>query len=431
MKNIDFKRFFSLILSVCIALSIVSFSSFADNKDKAIAGGVDELNYEVMNPAKNLYLKVPQKNKIILGSTFQIMYRLSPKKSDDFVTYKNFNKDVVKVNEDGLVTAIGYGEARVQLKTSSGKGKYVYFTVTDINGISQTELKKGEATAIELPDKFKMIKKGDSFQITPVFYPLGIYDNVTYMSSTPDVVSVSQTGAVTALKAGTAVVTVTTDDGISAALNITVYNSLFKGIDVSKWQGDIDWGKVSADGVDFAMIRSSYGSKNTDTKLKKNVSGCEKNGINYGFYHYTYAESVAEAREEARYFLKTIKNYDPTYPVVLDIEEEHFKKMSRKKVTDIIVAFVEVIENAGYYAMVYSSPTFFNDYTNISRLVDYDIWIACWGDEDRLNFYYDGHYGMWQYSSTGNINGIDGDTDLNYAFKDYAAVIKKNGLNKG
>ena len=452
MKNINLKKIVSILMSACMMFSLMSFSASAEtleaidsiddtavteenaddktDEDSAAAGNFNEDNKEVTTPAKKIRLKTAQRNNIVIGKTFQIKYSLTPSKSDDYVTFRNYNRDIVKVDENGLVTAIGYGTAKVQLKAGSGAEKNIYFIVTDINGNEQTELVKGDATSISFVDQFATIRKGKTFQIEPIFYPLGIYDDVTYTSSNSKIASVSKTGLVKALKAGSAVIIVKTDDGISAEFNITVYDDIFKGIDVSKWQNDINWKKVSADGIDFAMIRSSYGSEHTDEKLKKNVAGCEKYGIDYGFYHYTYAKSDSEARKEAKYFLKTIKNYDPTYPVVLDIEEEYFKKMSRKKVTDIIVAFMEELENAGYYAMIYSSPNFINNYTDFSRLTKYDIWIACWGDEDRLNSYYDGHYGMWQYSSTGSVRGITGDVDLDYAYKDYAYIIEKNGLNK-
>ena len=182
-------------------------------------------------------------------------------------------------------------------------------------------------------------------------------------------------------------------------------------------------------GIDFAMIRSSYGNMHTDEKLAENVAGCEKYGIPYGFYHYSYADSTAEAKKEARYFLSVIKKYSPEYPIVLDIENDHFKSMSRKQVTNIILAFVKEVENAGYYVSIYSFAKFFNDYVDMSKIENYDIWIACWGDEERLNSFYDGPYGMWQYSATGSVNGIDGEVDLDYAYKDYADRIRKAGLN--
>ena len=401
-----------------------------NNKDTAVAGKNNEDNREVTIPAKSVRLKTSQQNKIKIGDTFQIKYGLTPSKSDDYVTYRNFNKDVVKVDENGLVTAIGYGKAKIQIKATSGRHRNIYFTVTDLDGNVQAELVKGEATGLDFVNKYLMVKKGETAQIEPIFYPLGIYDNVTYESSDKSIATVSETGLVTAKKTGSAIITVTTDDDISAEVEINVYGAFYKGIDVSKWQGTIDWKKVSKEDIDFVMIRSSYGYEDTDPKLKANVKGCEKYDIDYGFYHYTYARNVSEAKKEAKYFLKTIKKYSPDYPIVLDIEEAFYNKMSKKKVTDIVVTFMEELENAGYYAMIYSSPSFINDNLEASRIKDYDIWIACWGDKEKLNTYYDGHYGMWQYTDEGRINGIDEDVDLNYAYKDYAGTIDKFGLNK-
>lgn len=404
-------------------------SSLKFDKDP-VAGQNIESKKEVTIPARNIKLKTAQKNKIIIGKSFQIKYSFSPLKSDDYVTYRNFNKNVVKVDENGLVTAIGYGTAKIQLETTKGKKKNIYFTVTDENGTVQTELVKGEATKIDFVNQFALLKKGTTKQIEPIFYPLGIYDNVTYESNDTNIATVSSTGLVTAVKPGETFITVTTDDGITAYFEVTVYKEFFKGIDVSKWQGSIDWKKVSQEDIDYVMIRSSYGYEDTDPKLKINVKGCEKYGIDYGFYHYTYAKNISEAKKEAKYFLKTIKNYSPDYPLVLDIEEAFYNKMSRKSVTDIVVTFMEELEEAGYFAMIYCSPTFITDNLDASRIKDYDIWIACWGNEEKLNTYYSGHYGMWQYSDEGSVNGISEDVDLNYAYKDYAAIIDKYGLNK-
>lgn len=464
MKKVKFKQLISMLAAACMTISALGLPVFADNDDieetiaseqdlefegeeytdadtenipdggndpddSAIAGSFNDDVKEVAVPARNIKLKSLQRNTIKIGETFQIEYRFSPNKSDDYVTYRNFNKSIVKVDENGLVTAIGYGTAKIQIKATSGVKKNVYFTVTDAEGNENAETVRGEVTSIELLDKNVMIRSGKQVQIEPVLYPLGIYSELTYKSKNNSVAEVSSSGVVTAVGAGSAEITVTAESGVSAVMNVTVYNDVFRGIDVSKWQGNINWKKVSLSGIDFAMIRSSFGSEHTDEKLKANVEGCEKYGISYGFYHYTYASTVAEARREAKYFLKTIKNYKPEYPVVLDIEEEHFKKMSRKQVTDIIVAFMTELEKAGYYASVYSYANFFRDCVNMSKMSKYDIWIASWGDEEKLNSVYDGHYGMWQYSASGKVNGISGDVDLDYAYKDYPAAIKRNGLN--
>lgn len=453
MKNVKFKRIISLLTAVCLIMSAVGFSAFADNDDivevpaseedyidsapeyipdgetesnadatrddNAVAGGSSEDNKEVTLPAKNIRLKTSQQNKIKIGDTFQIQYKFTPLKSDDYVTYKSFDQKIVKVDENGLVTAVGYGKTKIRIKASSGVKKNIYFTVTDEDGNENANAVKGEVQSIELSDKNAMVRVGKQIQIEPVLYPLGISDELTYTSMNTSVVKVTRSGLVTAAGEGTTLVIVTASSGVSAEFSVTVYSDVFRGIDISKWQGDIDWKKVSLSGVDFAMIRSSFGSENIDEKLKANVAGCEKYGISYGFYHYTYAATVSEARLEARYFLNAIKNYNPGYPVVLDIEEDFYKKMTRKQVTDIIVAFMTELEKAGYYAALYTNPTFVRDFIDAPRISGYDIWIACWGDEERLNSHYDGKYVMWQYSATGRVNGISGDVDLDYSYRDY------------
>lgn len=393
------------------------------------AGHSNEDQKEVTVPARSIRINGAQKVTLVIGNTHKIDYKIYPLKSDDYVTFRSLNKTVVKVDQDGIVTAVGYGTAKVQVSTSKGKKQNVYFTVTDESGNDTPEITYEEISAIELTDQMAMIRVGKQIKIEPILYPLGSQDTLTYTSQNNSIAKVSSNGVVTGVGAGSTVITVTASSGVYAQFSVTVYDDVLRGIDVSKWQGDIDWKKVSMSGIDFAMIRSSFGNMHTDEKLAANVAGCEKYGIPYGFYHYSYADSVKEAKKEARYFLSVIKKYNPEYPIVLDIENDHFKSMSRKQVTNIILAFVKEIENAGYYVSIYSFAKFFNDYVDMSKIQNYDIWIACWGDEERLNSFYDGPYSIWQYSATGSVNGISGEVDLDYAYKDYAARIRQAGLN--
>ena len=393
------------------------------------AGHANEDQKEVTVPARSIKIKGAQKVTLVIGNTHKIDYKLYPVKSDDYVTFRSMNTNVIRVDREGLVTAVGYGTAKVQVSTSKGKKQNMYFTVTDESGNDDPEITYEEISAIELADQMAMIRVGKQIQIDPILYPLGSQDTLTYTSQNSSIAKVSSNGVVTGVGTGSTIITVTASSGVYAQFSVTVYDDVLRGIDVSKWQGDIDWKKVSMSGIDFAMIRSSFGNMHTDEKLAANVAGCEKYGIPYGFYHYSYADSVKEAKKEARYFLSVIKKYSPEYPIVLDIENDHFKSMSRKQVTNIILAFVKEIENAGYYVSIYSFAKFFNDYVDMSKIQNYDIWIACWGDEERLNSFYDGPYGMWQYSATGSVKGIDGEVDLDYAYKDYADRIRKAGLN--
>ncbi len=204
-----------------------------------------------------------------------------------------------------------------------------------------------------------------------------------------------------------------------------------KGIDVSYAQGTIDWGKVKLAGIEFAMLRASRGYISEakpmaqDVTFEYNVTQATAYNINVGVYHYLYAETVEEARKEAQFLLKTIEPYDITYPVVLDVEEQYQADLGKKQLTDMCVAFLEEIEKAGYYTMIYANKAWLTTHLDMNRLKDYDVWLAQWNTVPT----YKGSFGIWQYSSKGIVSGIDGYVDLNIAYKDYAKIIRQNGLN--
>lgn len=204
-----------------------------------------------------------------------------------------------------------------------------------------------------------------------------------------------------------------------------------KGIDVSYAQGAIDWAKVKASGIEFAMLRSSRGPLSStrpaseDTTFKYNITEAAKAGIYVGVYHYLYAETVADARKEAKFFLKTIAPYKITYPVVLDVEEQQQAALGKSKITKIVKAFLDEVSAAGYYTMLYSNKTWLTQYLDVSQLSEYDVWLAQWNTVPT----YKGNFGMWQYTCRGIVSGIDGFVDLNLSYKNYAKIIKKAGLN--
>jgi lysozyme len=199
-----------------------------------------------------------------------------------------------------------------------------------------------------------------------------------------------------------------------------------KGIDVSKYQGKIDWKKVKEDNVDFAMIRVGYrGYQNgkivIDEYCKKNIEGALANGIKVGVYFFSQAISIEEVLEEAEMVLDMIKDYDITYPVVYDAEEiqgENVRtaKLTTQERTDITIAFCEKIKEAGYKPMIYANVSWFVGRLDLSRLVMYDKWFAQYF---RTPFFpYD--FQIWQYTAKGKIKGIEGNVDLNISFKDYS-----------
>lgn len=195
-----------------------------------------------------------------------------------------------------------------------------------------------------------------------------------------------------------------------------------RGIDISHHQGDIDFNKLKGN-IDFAMVRTSYGSFYEDRKYKRNINGLEKIGVPYGLYHFSYATSIEEAKKEAVGFINIIKKYNPTYPVVIDIESSNrTTNVKNDTLVDITDTICSMIENAGYYVMIYANLDYFNGKLNSSKLDRYDKWLAQWSSKPTYNK----NFGIWQYSSKGTVPGITGNVDLNVSYKDYPSIINKN-----
>jgi lysozyme len=190
-----------------------------------------------------------------------------------------------------------------------------------------------------------------------------------------------------------------------------------KGIDVSHWQGLIDWGKVKGDGVVFAFIKATQGtSYSKESYFHDNAPKALEADIHVGAYHYATFGTVAEAKAEAAYFLSVVKSHKLRYPLVLDLEENK-KGASRTVLTDAAIAFLEAIENAGYFAMLYSGKSFLENQLEESRLKPYALWVA------RYNTTLGRGADIWQYSSEGKVAGISGNTDMNWAYRDFAEEI--------
>lgn len=203
-----------------------------------------------------------------------------------------------------------------------------------------------------------------------------------------------------------------------------------KGIDVSKHQGTIDWEKVKASGVEFAMIRAGYGKNNIDKQFERNIKECNRLGIPCGVYWFSYAYNEAMAEKEAEYCLAAIKPYRLDYPVAFDFEYDSVNYAAKNGVnitkaiaSKITKAFCETVEKAGYYVMNYANDDYQTRYFDSAVKKDYDLWLAKWPKTPDLNK--PPACGIWQYSSTGKVPGITGNVDMNAAYKDYPALINK------
>jgi GH25 family lysozyme M1 (1,4-beta-N-acetylmuramidase) len=194
---------------------------------------------------------------------------------------------------------------------------------------------------------------------------------------------------------------------------------------VSVFQGDIDWKKVKANGTDFAIIRGGYGRYEVDEKFEQNYKNAKKAGMPVGVYHYSYANTVEKAKQEASFCIKYLKGKRLEYPVAFDIEDKSVYTLPKELLTDIAYAFCDEMEKHGYYVCIYSYKSFLTDKLDMKKLSRFDVWVAQWNDKCTYN----GNYGMWQYSDKGKVSGISGRVDLDKAYRDYPKIIKNKGLN--
>lgn len=196
-----------------------------------------------------------------------------------------------------------------------------------------------------------------------------------------------------------------------------------KGIDVSKHQGVIDWIKLKNTNPDikFVLIRAGYGMYNTqvDIKFHDNIKGAIQVGLPLGIYWYSYATTISEAKKEATICINTIEQYrnSISFPVFFDQEyEPSITALSKQVRTDICIAFMEEIKKAGYLTGLYCSYDWIQNWVYKDQLKQYDKWIAQYGSTCSYN---DSDLAIWQYSSKGKVSGINGNVDMNIAYKNY------------
>lgn len=200
------------------------------------------------------------------------------------------------------------------------------------------------------------------------------------------------------------------------------------GIDVSKWQGEIDWQRVKNAGVQFALLRAGYGDAlsypyQIDETFEYNYAECKRVGMPVGAYWYSYATTEEMARQEARSCIAALKGKLFEYPIYYDVEEMRIFQTGRTN--EIIKAFCGEMEKAGYWVGIYIYRAAAQQYLTERTRTRYAMAIAEYGS--KLN--YDGPYGIWQNSSTWRVDGISGDVDHDWCYVDYPKLIKERGKN--
>ena len=193
------------------------------------------------------------------------------------------------------------------------------------------------------------------------------------------------------------------------------------GIDVSDWQGDINWEKAQAAGVKFAIIKCGYGMDLTDQDdacFERNISECERLGIPYGVYLYSYANTMEKAKSEAAHVLRMLNGRKPQYPVYLDLEDQITLSVSKEQILAQVQAWTEIIEGAGYKAGIYANLYWWNTYLTDTWYDTKERWVAQYYTKCE----YTKAYGIWQSSSRGSVDGVNGNVDCDWCYVDYLAA---------
>lgn len=200
-----------------------------------------------------------------------------------------------------------------------------------------------------------------------------------------------------------------------------------RGIDISQFQGNVNFNKVKKAGIEFVIIRAGFGRYETqrDPYFENNYKAAKASGLHVGAYWYSYAQSAADAVKEAQTCMKIINGKQFDFPIFFDLEERSQFAKGRDHCDGLVKAFCGELENNGWFAGLYISRSPLQTYISPTVAKRYALWVAEYGS--RCN--YNGSYGIWQYSSTGRVSGISGNVDLDSSTVEYPSVIRNGGFN--
>ena len=200
-------------------------------------------------------------------------------------------------------------------------------------------------------------------------------------------------------------------------------------LDVSKWQGSINWDKVKASGkIDGVMLRvlgSKGGKPYLDPYFARNYAECARLGIPVGGYYYTCAVTPRQTEEELAALRAALADKNFQLPLAIDVEDPRLRSLAPAKLSALVAEAAAQLEAWGLYAMVYTYTNFADTALDMAALAAYDLWIADYRGKRPAR-----RHGMWQYTSSGKIHGVSGPVDLSHAYKDYATIIQRAGLTK-
>ena len=302
----------------------------------------------------------------------------------------------------GLVTAKTVGTTTIRCKLSNGKEAICKVTV------------KSAPSRVTVSDKSATLKVGQSKTLKATLNNNAYSYRSTWTSSNTYVATVNSTGKIFAKSQGTATITYKTYNGKTASCKLTVSGSVAKCIDVSTWQGSIDFNKVKSAGYDYVIIRAGYGKEKSqkDNMFETNYKKAKSAGLKVGAYWFSYAMSPSTATAEADACLSCIKGKKFELPVYYDMEYQPAMSTSNSNYTKMAVNFCNKLKSNGFKSGVYSSASVYDYLLNRKTLKNngISIWNAEWYTKPSITC------DVWQYSDNGRINGISTNVDLDYIY---------------
>lgn len=218
---------------------------------------------------------------------------------------------------------------------------------------------------------------------------------------------------------------------------------LQKGLDVSRWNHQIDtlsgsylpldWTKIKSEGFDFVILKAGSTKSGIEPTFEEDYRGAKAAGLQVGAYFYTYSSTVEGILRDAKMLMTWLDGKQFEYPIYLDLEDPSLQELGKNHISNMCVAFLEALQENGYYAGLYTNHTWLTTILDTAKMVSlFDLWYArypgttlpTWNQEK-----YGKQLAMWQYTQSGSISGIEGSFDFNYSYKDYLSIMKKWGLN--
>ena len=318
-----------------------------------------------------------------------------------FRSYYSDNTAIATVQKSGgLMTAKTAGTTTIRCKLSSGKEATCKVTV------------KSAPSRVTVSDKSATLKVGQSKTLKATLNNNAYSYRSTWTSSNTYVATVNSTGKISAKSQGTATITYKTYNGKTASCKLTVSGSVAKCIDVSTWQGSIDFNKVKSAGYNYVIIRAGYGKEKSqkDNMFETNYKKAKSAGLKVGAYWFSYAMSPSTATAEADACLSCIKGKKFELPVYYDMEYQPAMSTSNSNYTKMAVNFCNKLKSNGFKSGVYSSASVYDYLLNRKTLKNngISIWNAEWYIKPSITC------DVWQYSEKGQVNGISSSVDMNY-----------------